>query len=360
MRSAFFTSLLCAGLLAGCSVRIVESENSVTGGAFNPGLWRTLNARVSPDVQSNRDAPVAALPPEAGRLVQVRARRYANGLRQEIVHAADAAARGENLVEVTMRHEPEGERYENLVTLPGATDADIRAELDQRFPGVKMEIQSYVLRNAYGPYGLAAGRQAGGANCVYLWQTIDDLAEPMRARHITIQPTETALRVRLCKQGASLRQLAQIASVVTIDPSGDPIAMPVGAAPLAGGADALTAAADEAPTPRAGATRFAGYRLPPGRDRLAPPSETRFAAAPAPRKKLARRARPAAVAQDETPAYRPVYGGAAPAGYPAGHPGFAVPATPSAPITAPAPATTGASLALPPQALRGPGRAAPR
>jgi hypothetical protein len=63
MRSAIFSSLLCAGLLAGCSVRIVESENSVAGGAFNPGLWRTLNARVSPDVQSNRDAPVAALPP---------------------------------------------------------------------------------------------------------------------------------------------------------------------------------------------------------------------------------------------------------------------------------------------------------
>ena len=244
MRASLLAVLLAALSLAGCSTFGVEEDDRLSGGAFNPGLWKSLTSRAS-SPRGEVDRPVAALPPEGGRVVQVRGRRFANGLRQEIVHAGAAGVRGENLVEVTLRTEAEGERFENLVVMPRATDADIAAELAEKFPGVRMEMHSYVLRNAYGPYGLASGVQPGGATCVYVWQTIDELSPVARTRHISLHATGAALRVRLCQPGASVQRLARIASSVVIDPAGEPMAMPLATGGAPG--DALAAATGEPP-----------------------------------------------------------------------------------------------------------------
>ncbi|MBK9081486.1 MAG: cellulose biosynthesis protein BcsN [Rhizobiales bacterium] len=332
-----------------------------------------MTSRMAPDVRGS-DAPIAALPPEGGRVVQVRARKFANGVKQDIVLAGDSGQRGENAIEITLRTEAEGDRYENLVVLPQAADSDIQLELDAKFPGVRMSIHNYMLRNAYGPYGLASGRQAGGATCVYVWQTIDDLAPAMKLRHVTIQPTEGALRVRLCRQGMSVRQLAQIASSVVIEPSGDPLAMPLASGARAG-ADALAAATGEAAVAPASPTRFAGYRLPPAS------AETRLAAAPrgARRPVYARKASGRRIAQPHAApppvtqnpqltyapqpefASRPVYAPAYGAGYPAGHPAAQPVAQFAAPPTAVPSVPRQQRLDLPPQAYRGPsGAAAPK
>lgn len=260
MRHRFALVSLAALAAAGCSPRVDHLGSAASGGAFNPGLYRSLLSRVEPEVNDTHSPPVAALPMEAGRVVQVRTRRHANGLTQTIVLAADRATRGENVIEVTMRTEPEGERYENLVSLKRPDAADIQKELDERFPGADMQMQPFILRNAYGPYGLAAGRQGAGVTCVYVWQWLDDIDAGHKGRHVTLHATEASLRMRLCREGMGERQLAELASSLVIDRNGA-IAMPV-AGGFSGGGDALAAAVQE-PAGVARPTGFAGYRLPP-------------------------------------------------------------------------------------------------
>lgn len=369
MRHRFALVSLAALAAAGCSPRVEHSGSVATGGVFNPGLYRTLLSRFEPDVADINSPPVAALPMEAGRVVQVRTRRHANGMTQKIVLAADPATRGENVIEVTMRTEPEGERYENLVSLKRPDAADIQKELDEGFPGADMRMHPYILRNAYGPYGLATGRQGASVTCAYVWQWLDDIDAGAKGRHVTLHATEASVRMRLCRQGMSERQLAELASSIVIDRSGA-VAMPV-AGGFAGGGDSLSAALQE-PAAASRATVFAGYRLPPAARPVAEARTERVVRPQKPRRtRLARRSRPPVAV--EAASYQPgvpftpqaaYHGAVVPQ---AAYSHYAAPAMPAAPgpvrvgvsgrgaVAPVAQGVRGLDPGLPPQAYRGPG-----
>lgn len=278
--------------LAGCAPN-VEHEGRARGGALNPGVWSSSTAREAEDVE--RSAPaVAALPSAAGRVVGVRERRLANGLFQRVTLAGDPGVRGENAIEVTIRSEAEGAATQNLVELPSDASDVVEAELERRFPGMTMRIQDVVLRNAYGPYGLAVGA-SGRTACVYMWQSIDNLDGSLRRSHIVVQPREASLRVRLCRSGVSANQLAQWAGAVVVDVAG--------AAPLSrsadlssDGRDALADARSQGHDGVSSGARFAGYAAPP-------PAAEPVRAAQAPRPASRTQIRAAARRRSPAPAY---------------------------------------------------------
>ncbi|QLP97018.1 MAG: hypothetical protein HZY79_05915 [Rhodoblastus sp.] len=78
--------------LTGCAaVGSTHDEARAPGGMFNPGSG--VGAREAGAV-SRGARPVAALPAAAGRVVDVREKRFGNGFTQEIALAADAGVRG--------------------------------------------------------------------------------------------------------------------------------------------------------------------------------------------------------------------------------------------------------------------------
>lgn len=391
---------LVAATLGGCSVLSVDSESRAQGGSFNPGLWSSKEARGSADVEGAAP-PIAALPAAAGRVVGVRERRLANGLTQQIALAGDAGVRGENLIEVTLRTDAEGNSYQNLVEMPGDSAEEIETELNARFPGTSMRMHDAVLRNAYGPYGLATGAM-GRANCVYLWQTIANLDGGGRRSILNFQPKEGAVRVRLCRVGVSTSQLAQWAAGLMIGSSGyaapapgldllagrgDPLAQAQGGA-YAGGYAAGGYPAGGYAASRFDDGGFQGYAGPPpeaqpARVAAAPSRAARrvvrrkvvyVRAEPEPAtKEAAAPAAPAPVAQPAAPA--PVI--AAPATMMAPQQGFAAPGQPiwtqpgaaafgqssgyggmAAPtVQRPLSGSASGPLGLPPQAYTGPSSA---
>lgn len=364
--------------LAGCSaVGSTSDQARAPGGMFNPGNYVSSAGREA-GVSSRGGAPIAALPAQAGRVVDVREKRYANGLRQEIALAGDAGVRGENVIVVTYRDQPNGAWGEPEVELPKDRDDDIAAELEARFPSGAMRVQNMLLRNAYGPYGVATGR-VGAANCVYLWQSVADLKANVRVARVSPYAIETTVRVRLCRSGVGVGQLTQWASNVVIDPNG--VGQPALAASEGGrvyaAADPLGDALETRQADPRG-SRFAGYAAPPAAvaalDEEEPPRRARAAptrAAPAraraaTRYVRARRASPAPrVATVPQTGY--VQGYAQPQSYAA--PAYATP-QPGQPIwiqpgaaalaQSAAPAYGGGahaangSVALPPQAFGGP------
>lgn len=288
--------------LAGCSGSVLDHEARAPGGAFNPGAWSSREARMSGDPGS---APaMAAVPAAAGRVVAVRERRLANGARQSITLAGDGGVRGENSIEVVLRADSEGNATQNLVEMPGENANDIEAELERRFPGMAMRVHDYVLRNAYGPYGLASG-SSGRVSCVYMWQTISNLDGGVRREHIVVQPTEAAVRVRLCRVGVSVSQLAQWAGAVVVDPSGARYAGQTSPS-FDGGGDALADARGEGGA-RTIDRGFAGYVAPPAETlperRAAAPyraaRSARYAHAPRYARRHVSRVRPALARQDD-------------------------------------------------------------
>lgn len=149
--------------------------------------------------------PVAILPDWVGRPVRLRERQTSNGMEQSI--DLNLAARGDvrgNLVLVGMRRAREIGSEDPTARMARPTAAGIRAELETAFPGVAMQVVTRAASNAYGPYGLAIGRLASGARCLYAWQWIEN-AEAVLGDTAS---QDIAIRVRICRDDITLEALA--------------------------------------------------------------------------------------------------------------------------------------------------------
>jgi hypothetical protein len=72
--------------------------------------------------------------------------------------------------------------------------------------------------NAYGVYGLATGRSANGASCIYAWQWLDRLETADAGDAVT----PASLRLRLCALRATFDQLASLSDQIRLQPSRRP------------------------------------------------------------------------------------------------------------------------------------------
>lgn len=164
---------------------------------------------------------------------------------------------------VSLSPGPRGPSRENLVMLRlvraeaaeasaggRPTEAGIRAELAAMFPDTPMQVVTRPAANAYGPYGLAVGRAADGARCLYAWQWI---AEAPALDPEAGGPQAVSLRLRLCRGDVTAEALAAAMNQIRLVPrfAGTPVA---------------------SPRPRPAPVRVAAHRAPTERPRAESPA----------------------------------------------------------------------------------------
>lgn len=158
---------------------------------------------------------IMLLPPEAGAVTRIRERHYPNGTRQDIIMAGGAA--GDNVIEVSVRTQDSVGRSMGgqLLQIGEPSERGVRNEIMSRFPDVRMHIVTRPIRNTFGPVGVAVGRRADGARCVFGWQWIADAREAWPNQSnlnrmgalFSSRSAPTSVRIRLCRMDGTVDQL---------------------------------------------------------------------------------------------------------------------------------------------------------
>ncbi|MDQ0317213.1 cellulose biosynthesis protein BcsN [Amorphus orientalis] len=151
-------------------------------------------------------------PPGGPEPIAVIEQRFSNGVLQEILLDNPTSTAGENVL-VVRAFGPMGEdRGIERMPLDDPTTADIRREMRDRFPGIRMSISDSYVQNRYGPFGFATGRMSQSVNCIYAWQEI-------RAKKSVLFPGyrgAVTWRLRMCGH-ATPRELLYLAYGLNIN-----------------------------------------------------------------------------------------------------------------------------------------------
>jgi hypothetical protein len=221
MRILLIASLAVMASACSMPTEVRVREVHVVQAANQTPLEAGLGQRTAWAQASGSASAIVALPSGAGAVAQVRERAYANGFGQDIA-LQGVAAMDANRVEITVATQAGGGR--NLAPMAKPTEAGIKAEIAARFPGAAMQVVTRPRGNAYGPYGLAVGRQRSGARCIFAWQWIDNVnaapaggARPQGTFSMAGQAAPASIRVRLCRSDATLDQLAAHMDQMTVD-----------------------------------------------------------------------------------------------------------------------------------------------
>lgn len=182
---------------AGCSPRDeVRSTRSLEAFASSSSAAPSFEAAPIPVRDLPASAALLRLPPGAEAAVSVGERREGGRRIQEI-----ALARREG-----------GDRNRLLLSLHGGkapaseqpSEAGIRAELAEAFPGERPRVLTQPRHNAFGPYGLALIAGPGPRRCVYAWQWLEGADARIRSR----LGGDASWRGLICRDDATLDQIA--------------------------------------------------------------------------------------------------------------------------------------------------------
>ena len=234
-------------------------------------------------------APIVILPEGAGVVSNVREQAYSNGAAQQISFAAEGRSYGENRVDISVltAGSPD-QKVINGVPIWKPSESGVKSEIISRMPGVAMSIVNREFQNGYGPFGLAIGRFADGARCIFAWQYIPDL----RVKSARSSTSPALVRVRMCRPNTTVDELAsyvQNMRIVAPDSFGalsaaSPMLSDVrgGATTVASGGelDALVPVRRAAPAPRQAASSAQRVARPRARRAPEPTQETVAPVAP--------------------------------------------------------------------------------
>lgn len=259
--------------LGGCASNVFDVHESAASQAlFRPN--QSLVTRISGNYA------LASLPSSIGQVVEVDEERFDNGVSQKIVLAGGNHGRGNNGIDISVEVQPEGAVIRNhLITLAPTDDVTIANELQTRFPGIDMKIVPVLLRNQYGPYGMAAGTARDGDRCIYAWQWIDDFGHANNDQSTSlvrglVSPRQpVSLRIQLCRRGVSADQLAGLVNDLSLAGS-DGIGLPVLWHPGLGVGTGLRPQSLQPNTALVGG-EFSGYQMPHENLRMAEPAQAR-------------------------------------------------------------------------------------
>ena len=164
------------------------------------------------------------LPMMAGPIIAAREKRYANGIEQIMVLESEAAADGENRIEVRVTQPGKSDdRIKNeYLQVRNTRQEQIRSDMKEFVWGIPMEIVASVEANAYGTYGYALGRSKTGYNCLLGWQNVKGVMKERRLLGFTTTShTDMSVRLRICRTDLNQDQLVSIirGMRITVDPA---------------------------------------------------------------------------------------------------------------------------------------------
>lgn len=209
-------ALLGSSMLAACATRPLDLR------------VQTLTTEV-PVTQA-----IVMPPPGGPSIVTLLERRRSNAIEQELILSTNGSEPGQNAFFVTLLESLSGGEGSDVVKIPSIAPDAIAAEMEQRLPGVAMQVSPYFVQNKYGPFGYAAGLSDAGDTCLYAWQTI----EPNERRLFSLETALLAtpqgaisVRLRICEPGAPEEALLRLMYEYTVvahlrspvwNPYGDP------------------------------------------------------------------------------------------------------------------------------------------
>ncbi|NIX78293.1 cellulose biosynthesis protein BcsN [Microvirga terricola] len=149
-------------------------------------------------------AQAIILPPPGGlSVVAVLQRKFINGVSQEVALSTTSRTAGQNAFYVNLINDAGMQsEVEDTLKLNPLTHDRMQEEMEERLPGVPMNISLIYVQNKYGPFGFATGRAASGDVCLYAWQQIEHNQASFFATNNGI-----SIRLRLCAAGATEEQL---------------------------------------------------------------------------------------------------------------------------------------------------------
>lgn len=163
---------------------------------------------------------MAQMPAPGGLVTSVREKTYPNGVMQQAVLESGATGQGENHLEISVQTGPG-----SGLNIGRPSQDGIRREIIARYPKVEMRIVTQPRQNALGVFGLAIGRAASGARCVFAWQWIDDIRGGAGSSGGGMfgfgggkveGGAPASIRVHLCRKDATVDDLAATVEGMTL------------------------------------------------------------------------------------------------------------------------------------------------
>jgi hypothetical protein len=156
------------------------------------------------------DASQAMVMPAPGgpMIINLIEERFSDGVEQKIILATNANTSGENYLSIRLYGPMERERQGTRgLGYKDVTAVALHNEAIRAVPGVAMKTSGLFLRNTYGPFGYAFGQNSSGDSCIYGWQQLRSTENERKNFRNT---GKVQIRLRLCENGASERQLLAV------------------------------------------------------------------------------------------------------------------------------------------------------
>jgi Cellulose biosynthesis protein BcsN len=220
LRTAFVLALIAP--LSACVFNNPLDRQLTSSTILEPSPMDGYQYELAQEVPLSR--AFVELPMMAGPAIAVREKRYANGIEQIMVLESEAAADGENRIEVRVTQPGKSDsRIKNEYLQVRTTRREqIQSDMKEFVWGIPMEIVASVEANAYGTYGYALGRSKIGYNCILGWQTVKGVMKERRLLGFTTTShTDMSVRLRICRTDLSADQLVSIirGMRITVDPA---------------------------------------------------------------------------------------------------------------------------------------------
>jgi hypothetical protein len=172
-------------------------------------------------------SPYSAIVSFAGanlRPLSVSQKLYKNGLQQRIELPNSTSFKGNNFIEARLIEKVKGRTINERISLHNNNQRELSVAFADQFPGKRFRVVSQVLRNRYGPYGMAVVAVSKKVRCAFAWQRID--TQPSKQtilfNNTTGKPTENlSYNMRYCAPRLTVAKAEQLMAQVSIQ-SGQP------------------------------------------------------------------------------------------------------------------------------------------